>query len=205
MGFYSRHILPRVVHLACSSKPAMRQRQKIVPLASGRVLEVGLGSGLNLPFYDAARIERVWGLEPSMEMAGMARRSAGALPFPFEIIGLPGEQIPLEDHSVDTVVVTYTLCTIQDTTAALAQMRRVLRPGGRLLFCEHGLAPDRSVRRQQSLVGPAWRLFGGGCNLDRDIPALLAAGGFRIEGMASGYIPGWRAACFNYWGSAVPR
>lgn len=205
MGLYRRFILPRVVHLACSSKPAMRQRQKIVPLASGRVLEVGLGSGLNLPFYDPGRVERLWGLEPSAEMAAMARRSAGELPFPFEIIGLPGEEIPLEDCSVDTVVVTYTLCTVHDTNAALAQVRRVLRPGGRLLFCEHGLAPDRSVRRQQSLVNPAWRLLGGGCNLDRNIPALLAAGGFRIEQLERGYIPGWRAACFNYWGRAAPR
>jgi ubiquinone/menaquinone biosynthesis C-methylase UbiE len=183
----------------------MRQRQKVVPSAHGRVLEVGVGSGLNLPYYDAAKVSKVWGLDPSPEMIRMAKRAAHALPFEVEFIGSPGEEIPLEDDSVDTAVVTYTLCTIADTTAALRQVGRVLRPGGELIFCEHGAAPDASVRRWQERLNPVWKRIGGGCNLNRPIPAVIESAGFRITSLDSMYIPGWRPASFNYWGSAVPR
>lgn len=203
MGLYSRYLLPKLIHLACSSKPAMRQRAKVVPLAQGRVLEIGLGSGLNLPFYDAARIERLWALEPAEEMTRLARRAIDAASFEVEILGLPGEAIPLDDHSVDTVVMTYTLCTIPDAEAALRQMARVLVPGGRLLFCEHGKAPDADVRRWQDRIDPLWGRLAGGCHLNRDIPQLLRRGGFRPQGLETMYIPGWRPACFNYWGAAT--
>jgi ubiquinone/menaquinone biosynthesis C-methylase UbiE len=183
----------------------MRQREKVIPRARGRVLEVGIGSGLNLPFYDPANVSKVWGLDPASEMTRMAEGVARSLPFDVEFIGLPGDEIPLEDGSVDTVVVTYTLCTIPDTAAALRQMGRVLRPGGELLFCEHGTAPDESVRRWQDRLNPLWKRLGGGCNLNRPIPALIEAGGFRIESLDTMYIPGWRPASFNYWGIAVPR
>ena len=202
MGLYSTYILPRVVHFTCGLKPAMRQREKIVPLARGRVLEVGIGSGLNLPFYDPARVSKVWGLDPAAEMRAMAQQAARSVPFEVEFIGLPGHEIPLADDSVDTVLVTYTLCTIPDPAAALEQMRRVLRPGGQLIFCEHGAAPDAGVRLQQALANPVWKRLAGGCNLDRPIPGLIEAGGFRIERLDTMYIPGWRAACFNYWGVA---
>jgi ubiquinone/menaquinone biosynthesis C-methylase UbiE len=205
MGLYSRHILPKIIHFSCGLKPNMRQRQKVVPHARGRVLEIGIGSGLNLPYYDAAKVSKVWGLEPSPEMTRMARRAAGALPFEVEFIGLPGAEIPLDDDSVDTALVTYTLCTIPDTTPALRQISRVLRPGGELLFCEHGAAPDASVRRWQDRLNPLWKRFGGGCNLNRPIPALIEAGGFQIKSLDTMYIPGWRPASFNYWGSAVSR
>ena len=203
MGFYAKHVLPHVVHLACGTKPNRRQRQKIVPLARGRVLEIGIGSGLNLEFYDSARVEHVWGLDPSPEMWAIAEASARKQPFQVEFIEAGAERIPLEDRSVDTVVITYTLCTIPEATAALADMRRVLKPGGELVFCEHGLAPDEGVRRWQHRVNPVWRRVGGGCNLNRDIPSLLKAGGFRIRDMDTMYIPGWKPASFNYWGTAV--
>jgi len=204
MGLYARYILPRLIHFACSAKPTMRQREKVVPRAQGRVLEIGIGSGLNLPFYDAARVSRVWGLDPSPEMTRLAERAGRSLPFQLEIIGLPGDEIPLDDGSVDTVLVTYTLCTIPDAVPALRQMRRVLRPGGELIFCEHGAAPDASVLRWQDRLNPVWRRLGGGCNLNRPIPGLIEAGGFRIRALDTMYIPGWRPASFNYWGSATP-
>jgi ubiquinone/menaquinone biosynthesis C-methylase UbiE len=183
----------------------MRQREKVVPHARGRVLEIGIGSGLNLPYYDSANVSKVWGLDPSPEMTLMARRIASSHSFEVEFIGLPGDQIPLENDSVDTVVVTYTLCTIADTTPALRQMSRVLRPGGELIFCEHGAAPDASVRRWQDRLNPIWKRLGGGCNLNRPIPELIEAGGFRIKKLETMYIPGWRPASFNYWGAAVPQ
>ena len=205
MGLYSRYILPKVVHFTCGLKPNMRQREKVVPRARGRVLEVGIGSGLNLPYYDSAKVTKVWGLDPAPEMTQMAKRAAGSLPFEVEFISLPGDQIPLEDNSVDTVVLTYTLCTIADTTPALRQISRVLRPGGELIFCEHGAAPDASVRRWQDRLNPIWKRLGGGCNLNRPIPTIIEAGGFRIKSLHTMYIPGWRPASFNYWGTAVPR
>jgi len=183
----------------------MRQREKVVPNAHGRVLEIGIGSGLNLPYYDAAKVTKVWGLDPAPEMTRTAERTARAVPFEVEFIGLPGDEIPLEDGSVDSVVITYTLCSIPDTDPALRQMRRVLKPGGELIFCEHGAAPDASVRRWQERLNPLWRRIGGGCNLNRSIPALIEAGGFRIRNLETMYIPGWRPASFNYWGAAVPR
>ena len=203
MGLYNRYILPRVVHFTCGRKPNMRQRTKVVPRARGRVLEVGIGSGLNLPFYDPTTVTRVWGLDPSPEMTRMAEPQARALGFEVEFIGAPAEAIPLEDHSVDTVLVTYTLCTIPDVMPALREMARVLRPSGELIFCEHGLAPDASVRRWQHRLNPIWKRVGGGCNLDRPIPALIEAGGFAIRDLETMYLPGWRPASFNYWGAAA--
>ena len=205
MGLYEQHVLPRIVHFACGLKPAMRQREKVVPRARGRVLELGIGSGLNLPFYDPAKVSKVWGLDPAPEMTRIAERAVRSLAFEVEFIGLSAAEIPLEDDSVDTVVVTYTLCTIPETTPALRQASRVLRPGGELIFCEHGAAPDASVRRWQDRVNPAWKRLGGGCNLNRAVPAMLEAGGFRITNLETLYLPGWRIASFNYWGTAVPR
>jgi ubiquinone/menaquinone biosynthesis C-methylase UbiE len=203
LGLYSKYILPKLVHLTCSSKPIMRQREKIVPVAQGRVLEVGIGSGLNLPYYDVGKVTKLWGLDPSPEMRTMAENAARSVPFSVELIELLGEEIPLEDDSVDTVLITYTLCTIPDVEPALRGMARVLRPGGSLLFCEHGAAPEDSVRRWQDRINPIWRRLGGGCNLNRAIPDLIERGGFRITGMETMYIPGWRPASFNYWGTAT--
>ena len=203
MGLYSKYILPKVVHFACSLKPNMRQREKVVPLARGRVLEVGIGSGLNLPYYDATKVTRLWGLDPALEMKRMAEEAARSMSFDVEFIGLPGEEIPLEDNTVDTVLITYTLCTIPEPDPALREMARVLKPGGELIFCEHGTAPDESVRRWQDRINPIWKRLGGGCHLNRAIPDLIEQGGFRIKGMETMYVPGWRPASFNYWGTAT--
>ncbi|MEQ8803046.1 class I SAM-dependent methyltransferase [Haliea sp.] len=205
MGFYERHILPYCINCACGSKPIMRQRQKIVPRARGTVLEIGIGTGLNLPFYDPARVDRLIGLDPSEKSWELAGKRAAHVDFEVEFIGLPGEEIPLPDSSVDTVLVTFALCTIPDPVAALAGMARVLRPDGELLFCEHGRAPDPEVVRWQDRLNGVWRTLAGGCNLNRDIPALLAAGGFAAQSMETLYLPGTpRFAGFNYWGHAHP-
>ena len=203
MGFYAEQVLPHMIDLACSTRPTRKQREKIVPLATGDVLEIGFGSGLNLPFYDRQRVRKIWGLEPS---GGMRRKAAGpvaASGLDVEFIDLPGEEIPLQQNSVDTVLVTYSLCTIADAVQALEGMRRVLRPGGRLLYCEHGRAPDAGVHRWQDRLNPGWRTLAGGCNMNRDIPALILAAGFRIKSDERMYIPGIRVLSYNYWGTAV--
>jgi ubiquinone/menaquinone biosynthesis C-methylase UbiE len=205
MGFYDERILPHIINKLCSSSPNQKQRQKIVPLATGRVLEIGFGSGLNLPFYDADKVEKVWGLEPSAGMRAKAGPLIEASTLDIELIDLPGEEIPLDANSADTVLVTYSLCTIPDAIAALEGMRRVLKPGGRLLFCEHGRAPDDDVVRWQNRANPVWRKISGGCNMNRDIPSLLEAGGFKIETDERMYIPGLRVLCYNYWGTAAAR
>lgn len=204
-GLYDRYILPRVIDVTCSSGPTTKQRQKLVPSATGDVLEVGIGSGLNLPFYDADRVSRVWGLDPSEAITRRALPAAEAAPFDVELVHAGAEDIPFESDRFDTVVLTYTLCSIPDPVPALREMARVLAPGGRLLFCEHGLAPDPGVHRWQRWVNPVWRRLGGGCHLDRDIPALIRAGGFRVRGVETMYIPGWKPASYNYWGTATTR
>jgi len=205
MGLYERYVLPRMIDKACGAPPVLKQRAKVVPLAEGRVLEVGMGSGINLAFYDPSRVKLVFGLEPSEGMRRKAQKNLAQSPVKVEWLDLPGEQVPLDDHSVDTVVLTYTLCTIPDFRAALAQMRRVLRPGGSLLFCEHGEAPDAGVRKWQARINPIWKKIGGGCNLNRPIPHLLEEGGFKIGQLDSMYLPNTpKVAAFNYWGQATP-
>jgi len=204
MDVYSEFVLPHLVHFVCGLKPIMRQREKIVPLAQGCVLEVGVGSGLNLPYYDAGKVTKVIGLDPSPEMTRKAARAARRARIEVELLNAPAENIPLASGSVDTALITYALCTIPETTRALREIARVLRPGGRLLFCEHGRAPDASVRKWQDRITPVWKRVGGGCHLNRDIPALIEQGGFAISSMETMYLPGWRPATFNYWGVAQP-
>ncbi len=202
MGIYQKYLLPRIVNFTCSLKPTMKQREKIVPLAEGRVLEIGIGSGLNLPFYTPGSVKHLWGLDPSQEMWALAQKKLGILDFDVEFIEAPAEDIPLDDGSADTVLITYTLCTIPDVGAALEEARRVLKSDGSLVFCEHGLAPDESVRRWQNGLNPLWTRVAGGCNLNRPISTLIKQAGFRIRGMDTMYIPGWKPASFNYWGTA---
>jgi len=188
---------------------AMRQRNlvvyrtRVVPAAAGRVLEVGLGSGLNLPFY-TTKVERVIGLDPSPKLLAMAREAAGCSATPVELIEGSAEAVPLEDESVDTVLTTWTLCSIPDASLALREMRRVLRPGGRLLFVEHGRAPDPGVRLWQDRLTPIWRRFGGGCHLNRAMAELIQGAGFRIERLDAGYMRGPKPMTFMYEGSARP-
>jgi len=202
-NWYERHVLPWLVDIACSVQPVWRQRQKVVPLAQGRVLEIGIGTGLNLEHYDQARIEKIVGLDPGLEMHPKARRRSRLAGLEVELVGLSAERIPYDDRSFDTVLVTYALCTIADPLAALKEMRRVLKPEGRLVFCEHGLAPDASVRRWQARLTPLWARVAGGCHLDRDIPGLLKAAGFRSVDIEQMYLPGPRPLTCNYWGTAV--
>lgn len=202
MGIYSRHVLPKVVQFSCSLKPYMRQREKVVPLARGRVLEIGIGTGLNLPHYDPNKVIKVWGLDPSPEMTAIAKQAAQSVRFEVQFINGSSERIALDDDLVDTVLITYTLCSIADTELALREMARVLRPGGALVFCEHGAAPDRGVRRWQDALNPIWKRLGGGCHLNREIPRLIEQGGFKIAELQTMYLPGWRPGTFNYWGTA---
>jgi len=201
VGFYAKYILPRVAHFVCSHKIIRQQREKVVPLATGRVLEIGIGSGLNLPFYDPQKVQHVWGLDPHAEMWNLA--NPRNFPFDVEFLQAPAERIPLDDGIADTVVVTYTLCTVVDALEALGEMRRILKPGGELIFCEHGAAPEESVRRWQDRLNPVWQKVAGGCNLNRQIPVLLEQGGFKIRAMETMFIQGLKLASFNYRGTAV--
>ena len=206
MSFYENHVLPHLINAACGTRSVQRQREKVVPEARGRVLEIGMGSGLNLSFYDPDRVEFVWGLEPSEGMRRKARRRQEASPVEVRWLDLPGEEIPLDDNSADTVVLTYTLCTIPEARQALAQMHRVLKPGGTLLFCEHGEAPDASVRKWQDRINPVWRRVAGGCNLNRPIVDLVREADFGIQSVETAYLPGTpKFAGFNYWGAAGLR
>ena len=205
MGLYDTYVLPHLIDLACGSGDIAKQRSKIVPRARGRVLEVGMGPGLNLPFYDRSKVELVWGLEPS---EGMRRKAAPALEatdLDVRWLDLPGEEIPLDDHSVDTVVLTYTLCTIADWERALGQMHRVLKPGGRLLFSEHGEAPDGPVRRWQHRIDPVWTRLAGGCHLIRPIPEMIESTGFEFVELDSAYLPGPKVSSYHSWGAARLR
>ena len=164
MGIYNRFLLPWVINFACGTKPTRRQREKVVPSARGRVLEIGVGSGLNLPFYDVGSIEHLCGLDPSGEMIAMATKAARGASFEVELVRAGGENIPYDSNTFDTVVMTYTLCSIPDAPKALAKMVRVLKSDGQLLFCEHGIAPDLNIRRWQRRVDPIWRRLAGGCH-----------------------------------------
>ncbi len=204
MSLYDRYLLPYLIDLACGLKPVHRQRAKLVPRARGRILEVGMGTGLNLRHYRHDQVEELWGLDPAAQMHRLAEKRMRQAGLDVKLLALPAEEIPAPDCSFDTVVCTYTLCTIADPVAALREMRRVLRPQGRLLFCEHGLAPDASVRRWQARLNPWWRPLAGGCNLDRPIPELLAEAGLSIDSLESMYLPGPRPMTYNYWGEARP-
>jgi ubiquinone/menaquinone biosynthesis C-methylase UbiE len=203
MGFYQRHILPRLLDAAMGAEHFAKQRQKVVPRAEGRVLEIGFGSGHNLPFYDASKVSRIWALEPSAGMRARAEARVAASPIPLEFLDLEAEQIPLDDEAADTVLVTYSLCSIADVMKALAGMRRVLKRDGRMVFCEHGEAPDPGVKRWQQRLTPIGKAIGGGCHLGRPIPKLITDSGLRIGWMQTMYLPHTpRFAGFNYWGEA---
>ncbi len=204
MSFYENHILPHLIGFACATPQIMKQRSLVVPAAEGRVLEVGFGSGTNLGFYDPIKVDRLFALEPSEGMRRKAARAVDASPLDIEWLGLPGEEIPLDDDSVDTVVLTYTACTIPDAAAALKQMRRVLKPGGQLLFSEHGAAPDEAVAKWQRRIEPVWKPMAGGCHLTRKPDEMIEAAGFKIDRMTADYLPkAPKFAAFNYAGSAT--
>jgi ubiquinone/menaquinone biosynthesis C-methylase UbiE len=202
MGFYNDTILPRLCDLAMRNEQLRPYRERVIGAAEGRVIEIGIGSGRNLPFYRPP-VKEVLALEPAPKLVAMAR-GAPHPGMPVRFIEGSAEAIPLSDHSVDTVVTTWTLCSIPQAATALGEMRRVLRPGGKLLFVEHGLAPDVSVRRWQDWLTPAWKRISGGCHLNRPIRAMIEGAGFQIDRVETGYMPGPRPMTFTYEGSARP-
>ncbi len=202
MGLYNRYVLPHVLNCACGLKAIRKQREKIIPLAKGDVVEIGIGSGHNLPFYDQSKVSSLIGIDPDEYVWKKAAPNRAQFHKPLKRLGLSGEEVPLPDACADTVVVTYSLCTIPDPLKALGEMRRLLKPGARLLFCEHGQASDMAVQRWQNRVDPFWKKIAGGCHTGRDIPALLREAGLHIDSMEQDYIPGPRILSYNYWGQA---
>jgi ubiquinone/menaquinone biosynthesis C-methylase UbiE len=202
MGFYSDRILPHLIRLTMRGRDFVPYRERTLATAAGRVLEVGIGSGENLPRYGSA-VTEVIGLEPSARLAAMARAAAKPAVLPVTIMELSAEKIPLDAQCVDTAVMTWTLCSIANPTSALREIRRVLKPEGRLLFVEHGLAPDRGVRDWQRRLTPLWKRLAGGCHLDRDMPALISSADFKIDRLATGYMRGPRPMTFMYEGTAT--
>ncbi len=202
MSLYEKYILPSAVNWACKQKPMNYQRKKIVPLAEGKVLEIGIGSGFNLPFYSKEKVSHLLAVDPSEELWKKNKVDIEKLPFDFEFVKAFAEDLPADTNSLDTVILTYTLCTIKETNLALEEIRRVLKPYGKLLFCEHGKAPDLAIQKWQNRINPLWKIVGGGCNLNKDIPKLIEGNGFQFNKIESMYIPGWKPASFNYWGAA---
>ncbi|POP54606.1 class I SAM-dependent methyltransferase [Zhongshania marina] len=204
MGFYDNKILPVIIDKACSMASIMDLRKKVVPLARGVVLEVGMGSGINLALYEPDNIDFVWGLEPSEGMRKKAQRNLDKSSIEVKWLDLRGEDIPLDSNSVDTVLLTYTLCTIPDWQRALEQMHRVLKPNGKLLFCEHGLAETSAVQNWQHRVTPVWKKLVGGCHLNRPIAESITSCGFTINKLETCYAEGVpKIAGFMYYGEAV--
>ncbi len=203
MGLYNKYILPKVLNCTCGSKPINYQRAKIVPLAEGVVLDIGIGSGLNIPFYNKSKIKYLYGLDPSKELIEMAKPLANLNQIEIEFLECGAENIPLLDNSIDTVLITYTMCTISNVSLANSEIIRVLKNDGKLLFCEHGLAPDKKVANWQKRINPIWTKIAGGCNLDRDIPNLITSSGLKIDNMEEMYLPSTpKFAGYNYWGVA---
>ena len=202
MGFYDDFILPRLLDLAMSNRQLRPFRERVIGAAEGRVLEIGVGSGRNLPFYRSPATEIV-ALEPSPKLVAMARGAVRS-GMPVTFLEASAEAIPLDDGTIDSVVTTWTLCSTPHAASALQEMRRVLRPGGRLLFAEHGLAPSASVRWWQDRLTPPWRRISGGCHLNRPIRSMIENAGFRIDRVETGYIPGPKPMTFMYEGSALP-
>jgi ubiquinone/menaquinone biosynthesis C-methylase UbiE len=204
LSFYENNILPHILNCACSSSAIMETRQKVVPLAFGNVLEVGMGSALNMGLYNPDKVTKVWGLEPSLGMRKTANKNLSKSQVTVVWLSLPGEKIPLEDNSVDSIVLTYTLCTIPDWSAAMKQMNRVLKPGGKILFCEHGQAPDESIRRWQNRLNGLWSKVFGGCNLNRNVIQNIQISGFSIDWSESNYTKGMpKFASYISYGVAI--
>jgi ubiquinone/menaquinone biosynthesis C-methylase UbiE len=203
MGFYRDRVIPRLIDLAMRNEQAARRRAKIIPAARGRVLEIGIGSGLNLPFY-SRDVERLFGVDPSSSLLSMARRKTDRLPFPVELLRESAEELSLDGGSIDTAVATWVLCSIPDPVRALREIRRVLRPDGRMLFIEHGLAVGGRVQTWQERLNPAWRRLSGGCNMNRKTDDLLLRAGFQIAELNNFYMKGISLLTYMYEGVAHP-
>jgi ubiquinone/menaquinone biosynthesis C-methylase UbiE len=204
LSFYQRRILPRLIHFGMRQKQLLPLRERLVAGTRGRVLELGIGSGLNLPFYPR-EIEILLGLDPSRELLQMAKRHSSWVHFPVELSEGRAEDIPLDDGAVDHVVMSWTLCSVADPARTLAEVRRVLRPGGSLFFVEHGRAPEPRVSRWQDRLTPVWRTLAGGCHLNRPIARLIQESGLQLVELETGHLlKGPRPFTFHYRGSARP-
>lgn len=204
MGLWAKHVLPILVETGCRRGTILEERRRWVPRARGRVLELGVGSGLNLAFYDAAQVAKVTGIDPSPSLLARAAARAAAAPVPVELVEASAEQLPFDAGAFDSAIVTYSLCSIPDPARALAEVRRVLRPGGELMFVEHGLAPDPGPRQWQSRLTRVWRRFTGGCHLDRDIAGILRGAGYELTELDARYTKGVRWLSYTYQGTARP-
>ena len=204
MGLYGRFIVPRLLAAAMRAPQLLPMRQRVASAAAGRVLELGIGSGLNLALYPHS-VTDVTGIDPSPVLLALAEQRGRGRNFPLSLRAAPAERLPIDSASIDTVVTTWTLCSVADMHAALTEARRVLRPGGRLLFAEHGLAPDTEVARWQRRIAPVWRAVAGGCHVDRAIAGGVAQAGFRMEALDTRYLGFPRAMTYMYVGSATIR
>ena len=203
MGWYDERVVPRLIKCACSSPAIMQLRQQVVPLASGAVFELGCGGGINQQLYDPARVTSYAGMDPSAKGRDYARAAAQNAGRVAEICGGLGEAIPYGDASFDCVVCTFTLCSVDDAGQVLRELRRVLKPGGRLLYAEHGRAPDAGVAKWQNQIEPVWKRFAGGCHLTRPIGSAIATGGFDVTALGARYAPKTpRFAGWMEWGEA---
>ena len=204
MSLYSKYILPKVLDFCCATKPIRKQREKVVPLCKGIVLEIGSGSGPNFPYYKTSKVKKIFALEPEKEMIELARQETKKSSIEITFLQEYAERISLKDNSVDTILLTYSLCTIPDPISALKEMKRVLRSNGCLVYCEHGMAPESSIRKWQNRLNPINSYFSGGCNLNRNITQLITESGFKIQKSETMYLPGTtKLVGYNYWGTAV--
>ena len=202
-SLYNKYLLPKILDVCCSTKPIKYQRNKIVPHAKGVVLEIGIGSGLNLPFYNGSTVKKIYGLDPSEELNEIARKNASSTQLDIDFIISGAEEIKLPSNSVDTVLITYTLCTIPEFNSALKEIKRVLKNDGIMLFCEHGLAPDTNVKKWQNRINPLWGKLFGGCNINRNIPHIIQDSGLNIKKLEQMYLPSTpKIVAYNYWGVA---
>ena len=202
-SLYDKYVLPKLIDVACSQPPMTALRERYVAEAAGDVLEIGIGSGLNLPHY-SDHVRSVTGIDPAAELTSKAQERAAALSVPVEVLGLSGEDLPLDNHSVDSIVCTWTLCSIPNPYRAVAEMRRVLKPAGRLIFVEHGRSDEAHIAKWQRRIEPLWKKIGGGCHLTRRADQLLADAGFKITEQESGYQQGPKVAAFMIHGIAQP-
>jgi Methylase involved in ubiquinone/menaquinone biosynthesis len=206
MAFYRDYIYPRLVDRLGDPPPIQEIRRQIIPLAEGKVLEIGVGSGANFPHYDSARVSKLYALEPNLGMTKLAEIQQRKTELNIEFLDLPGERIPLEGCTMDTVVSTFTLGTIPAVMDAIQGIARVLKPEGKLIFFELGLSPDPDVQRWQKRLEPIHHWLFQGLYLTRDIPALLTKGGFQIQQMNAGYLAQFpKASSYCWWGRAIPK
>ena len=201
---YEKYLLPKLLDCCCSTKPINYQRKKVVPNASGNILEIGIGSGLNLPFYEKSKINNLYGIDPSSELCDMAKKMAFDNEIDVNLLINGAEEIELPKDSIDTVVMTYTLCTIPKPMDALKEIKRVMKADAKMLFCEHGTAPDKNITKWQNRINPIWGKLFGGCNINRDIPSILKESGFKINTLDQMYLPSTpKIVGYNYWGEAI--